>query len=288
MANTEETLDTTRKRVHRLFLSMPGSLKTRLEVMLNRGALAAYFRRRLLQQPATIYADDTFLVSFPRSGSTWIRYLLTNMIWNRDVLTATVVRVIPGVHLRRDRDLVRVPPPRLLKSHCPLNPRYPRVVYIVRDGRDVAVSYYYRRVTHGFVYGSFSPFLTAFLDGRVGSQGTWQDHVEGWLLRRSEQVPLLLVRFEDLKADTGGQLARLSDFLNISYGQKDLEEAIRSASFSNMRQMEEARRPRLDESDKFATRKGIVGDWRHHFSAQDEALFWEKAGDAMRLAGYGE
>lgn len=288
MANMEETLNTTPVWVHRLHSSLPGSLKPGLEAALNRSGFSAFYRRRLLQHPATVYPEDTFLVSFPRSGSTWVRFLLTNLIWRREVLSATVRRVIPGVHIRRDRDLKRVPPPRLLKSHCPLNPRYPQVVYIVRDGRDVAVSYYYRRLTHGFVYRSFSDFLERFLDGRVGSHGTWQDHVQGWLLRRSEQMPLLLVRFEDLKADTAGQLARLSDFLNISYGQKDLEEAVRSASFSSMRQMEEARKPRLDEGDKFATRKGIVGDWQQHFSAQDEALFWEKAGEAMRLVGYGE
>lgn len=242
---------------------------------------------RALNHPKTILEDDTFLVSYPRSGITWLRFMLTGLLWHREVSFNTVRRVIPGIHTRTDEELQYAPYPRLLKSHAPGNPRYPRVVYLVRDGRDVAVSLYYLRTRRGAAYDNFSSFLRKFLAGQTGSMGSWAGHVHSWLAL-AETRPFLMISYEALQADAHGTLSQIADFLSVSYSPQDLERAVAAGAFSRMRAQESAvyQRSAADPSSQFEVRKGVSGDWRNHFSETDHDLFWDEAGEAMRAAGY--
>jgi len=91
-----------------------------------------------------VFPDDTFLVSFPKSGNTWARFLIANLVRpNEKIDFSNVNRVIPGPEVTSNRDLMRVPRPRIVKSHQYFDPRYKQVIYIARDPRDVVVSQYY-------------------------------------------------------------------------------------------------------------------------------------------------
>src|SRR5581483_8943536 len=104
-------------------------------------------RRRPPQRGAgrgfTLLDDDMLLVSFPRSGNTWLRVLLANLLRPEPVTLTTIEQVVPDVYANADADLLRVPRPRILKSHEPFDARYGRVVYLVRHPVDVAVSFYH-------------------------------------------------------------------------------------------------------------------------------------------------
>jgi len=109
--------------------------------------LAAYARVVTKRQPAarglTVYPDDTFLVSFPRSGNTWTRFLVCNLINPDDPVNfAQLESRIPEIYDVTDRALRAFPRPRIIKSHECFDPRYKKIVYIVRDPRDVLISYY--------------------------------------------------------------------------------------------------------------------------------------------------
>src|SRR5207253_5494584 len=92
----------------------------------------------------TIYPDDVFLVSYPRSGNTWTRFLIGNLLSiNEPVNFANIESKIPEIYNNPNRKLRRLPRPRIIKSHEVFDPRYKKVIYIVRDPRDVAVSYYH-------------------------------------------------------------------------------------------------------------------------------------------------
>src|SRR6266566_2478113 len=109
--------------------------------------LAAYARvitkRQAAARGLTVYPDDTFLVSFPRSGNTWTRFLVCNLVNPDDPVTFVGIESrIPEIYDVPDRILRRFPRPRIIKSHESFDPRYRKVIYIVRDPRDVAVSYY--------------------------------------------------------------------------------------------------------------------------------------------------
>src|SRR5581483_9049836 len=90
----------------------------------------------------TVLPDDVFIVSYLRSGSTWSRFLLGNLVHeNHTVTFANLDRFVPSIVAVPDHRLRKLP--RVIKSHECFDPRYPRVIYMVRDPRDVAVSFYH-------------------------------------------------------------------------------------------------------------------------------------------------
>src|SRR5580700_5193940 len=108
-----------------------------------------------------VYPDDTFVVSYPRSGNTWTRFLIASLVFPSEVVTFTNIdRMIPDTSSQSNRALKRTPRPRIIKSHQYFDPRYRRVIYIVRDPRDVALSYYdfqrkYRQIADNYPLADF-------------------------------------------------------------------------------------------------------------------------------------
>jgi hypothetical protein len=89
-----------------------------------------------------VYADDTFIVSYPRSGNTWTRFLIANLLHPDQPATfANIERLVPDSEAQSSRYFKSIPRPRVIKSHQYFDPRYKKVIYIVRDPRDVALSY---------------------------------------------------------------------------------------------------------------------------------------------------
>src|ERR1700736_5243708 len=87
--------------------------------------------RRLPVRP-----DDILLASYPKSGSTWTRFLIANLVHpNREVKFGNLHRWVldPDVSVKRDFDRARQP--RIIKTDGSFDPRYRRVIYLVRDPR---------------------------------------------------------------------------------------------------------------------------------------------------------
>ncbi len=98
------------------------------------------FRTLRIERDITVYPDDVFLTSYPRSGNTWMRFLVGNLVHEKEAVTfLNLERLLPDMYIHSDRDMRSMPHPRVIKSHECFDPRYKRVVYIVRDPRDVAV-----------------------------------------------------------------------------------------------------------------------------------------------------
>ena len=94
------------------------------------GALAQAGRvltgRQIAGRGLTVFPDDIFLVSYPRSGNTWTRFLLGNLIYQNDPVTFSNIECrIPEIYFNRDRFLRQLPRPRMLKSHESFQPHYP-------------------------------------------------------------------------------------------------------------------------------------------------------------------
>src|SRR5215468_2315878 len=106
--------------------------------------------RQMAGRGVTVFPDDVFLVSYPRSGNTWARFLVSNLVHPGEPTTfANVESRIPEIYFNPDHVMRRLPRPRVLKSHECFQPHYPRVIYIARDPRDVAVSSYHPNVKAG-------------------------------------------------------------------------------------------------------------------------------------------
>src|SRR6201993_2221688 len=76
-----------------------------------------------------VFDDDTFIVSYPRSGNTWTRFLIANLLHPEEPATfVNIGRLVPDAEIQSSRYMRGVPSPRVIKSHTYFDPRYPRVI----------------------------------------------------------------------------------------------------------------------------------------------------------------
>ena len=149
----------------------------------------------------TIYDDDVFISSYPKSGNTWTRFLVANLIHPQKPVTfLNIEQIVPEPDLRSRNFLKKCPRPRVMKSHHPFDPRYKRVVHIVRDPRDVALSQYHFQIKRGMLKTGtpVEEFAQRFVTGETSDYGSWGQNVGSWLIARYNTPGFLLLRYEDL------------------------------------------------------------------------------------------
>lgn len=245
----------------------------------------------------TVYPDDTFLVSYPRSGNTWLRFLLCNLLYADQ--PATFLRIdskIPSIYEYPDHVLCRLPRPRILKSHEYFDPLYKKVIYIVRDPRDVAVSSYHfnmkwRSIPEGYPIEEFVP---RFISGRfdLWQRGAaWGDHVKSWLGTRQGQSEFLLVRYADLKRDTMAELGKVGSYLNLDVTPERLAQAIELSSPERMRELEHKESAQFVETKKTRqdipfVRKALAGEWKTALPRRSVEAIEEAWGPIMEKLGF--
>jgi hypothetical protein len=191
-----------------------------------------------------VQPDDTFLVSYPRSGNTWTRFLIANLVYSeQNVSFANIEKLIPDTSSQSNRALKRVPRPRIIKTHEYFDHRYPRTIYIVRDPRDVALSYYYFQRKYRQIADSYplDRYVDDFVCGRLISAGwgTWAENVASWIFTRGRNKDFLLLRYEDMIRDTVAELTRIALFLGVDPERARLNKAVESSSADRMRKLEE-------------------------------------------------
>ena len=269
------------------------------------GALAQVGRvltgRQIAGRGLTVFPDDVFLVSYPRSGNTWTRFLLGNLIYQNEPVTfSNIESRIPEIYFNRDRFLRQLPRPRMLKSHECFQPHYPRVIYIVRDPRDVAISFYHhnvkaRNIPDDYPMSSFVPrFIAGEFDPKFGS---WRDNVLSWTVLREGQPNFLMLRYEDMKRDPAAALASVVAFLDrcsfrkIASDSAALQRAIELSSADRMRALEKQEAAswvltKGTRSDKPFVRSATSGGWKSQLTSESVAAIESAWGDLMQRMGY--
>jgi hypothetical protein len=264
-----------------------------------RKRLVAYLRALTKRQNAgrglTVYPDDTFLVSFPRSGNTWTRFLVCNLINPDDPVNFLHLESrIPEIYDVPDRVLRRFPRPRIIKSHESFDPRYKKVIYIVRDPRDVAVSYYEFQLKRRVIAEdcSLEEFMPRFLNSEFEpGTGCWGDHVLSWLATRQGRSNFLLLRYEDMKQRTLDEATRIATFLGLDDRPERVTKAVELSSAERMRSLEreqsihwkETRKTRLD---KPFVGKAVSGGWRSRLLQTSVEQIESEWGHIMQMLGY--
>lgn len=251
---------------------------------------------------SSLRPTDVFLVGHPKSGNTWLAYMLAIALF-RDregrVTLGNVGNYVPFVHARDERiaEYESLPNPRVFRNEILMfEQRYPRVIYLLRDPRAVLVSFWHMyRVMFDDTWISLRSFVEQYLSMRgcftQWNKGLvrWDRQVEDWIDRSAHDDRVTMVRYEDLVRDREATLQRLLGFLAVSRETTDLSLAIERGGFEAMRKMEdqhgaEAYREAPGEG-KFV-RIGELASWQHEMepglASQVEAEF----SDAMKLAGY--
>jgi len=189
-----------------------------------------------------VLPDDVFIVSYPKSGNTWTRFLIGNLIHPQSPVDFSNINlIIPDPEGLSKRQLARMPRPRYIKSHQYFDPRYPKIIYVVRDPRDVALSqYHFHRKRKLLQDGaSVEQFVSRFVAGKTSPYASWGENVASWMATRSDRPGFLLLRYEDMVVNTTRELAEVAHFLGIQASKERLAQAVARSSAHEMRKLEE-------------------------------------------------
>ncbi len=228
--------------------------------------------------------DDIFVVTYPKSGTTWMQQIVWQLLNHGRMDFDHITQVSPHLEpmLGSRRIVSDLPAPRVVKSHMQYSwmPKGPgRYIYVVRDGKDVAISlFYHLQKGRGYLL-PFPTFFKSFLAGKVHS-GSWFTHVAGWLANE-KKLNLLVVHYEDLIANLEGEIRRVARFCDVPIVEAELPEILRHCTFEFMQEHESKFSPdgalpkHVQQTTRFI-RKGQVGDGLQHLDAAALAAYNEQ------------
>ena len=254
-------------------------------------ALGLHMPGRMLD----VFPDDTFLVSYPKSGNTWIRFLIANLVYpERNPDFTNINQLVPDYEAHSKRSLNRMARPRTLKSHQYFDPRYAKVLYIVREPRDVVLAEYHfgiKQRLHGEDY-PLAHYVSRFLANDTGhTYGSWFDHVASWYFTRRDDPGFLLVRYESLHSQPMVEMARIAKFLGAPTEDRKLTFAIEQSTGARMRELEK-KQMHVFSSTK-DTRRDLpyirvakAGGWRTNLPKDSVASIEAAWGSLMKDMGY--
>jgi hypothetical protein len=211
--------------------------------------------------------------------------LIAGVVYDIDPETAPdalIQQLVPDVHWQQRP---RGPnTPLFFKSHHLPRPEYRRVVYLLRDGRDVMVSYYH----HLAALNKAEPDFLGMARGDAQLWPCkWHEHVEAWLANPFD-AQMLVLRYEHLQTAPVEALTRLCKFADLRCDEACMARVVKSTSFEKMRLKEASQGfanpvwPR----DKFFIRRGQVGSYRDEMPADVLAAFLEDARPTLLKCGY--
>jgi hypothetical protein len=241
---------------------------------------------------------DVFVATYPKCGTTWTQNILLLLANGGIPLPPgeSLDDVFPHIELTGGDYVAAMPSPRLIKTHLPLAmtpwSEDARYVCVARNPFDCAVSFYHH--TRGFPQhydfedGQFDDYFECFVSGKVDF-GDYFDHLAAWFDRRNASN-VHFVTYEELKADTPGQIRRMANFLGDPFARHASDENILNAvlEHSSFRRMRKNQRrwasSRADSAPAFV-RKGVVGDWANLFSPMQARRLLDRC--ETRFAGTG-
>jgi sulfotransferase family protein len=252
--------------------------------------------RDIAGRTLAVRPDDTFIVSYPRSGNTWTRFLVANLLHPQEAATfANIERLVPDAEAQSSRYMRRIPSPRTIKSHSYFDPRYPRVIYIVRDPRDVVLSYYdfSRKYRHFDDSYPLERYIGDFATGHLISAGwgTWGENVASWVFARGARPGFLLLRYEDMKERPERELTRIAKFLGIVPSPELLQTTLDRSSADRMREMEKTQgKDWVSTKDKRSDipfiRTASAGGWKSKLRPEWVLAIEAAWGNIMAQVGY--
>lgn len=214
--------------------------------------------------------DDTFIVCYPKSGNTWTRFLIANLVRPEEPVTFLQAdRMIPSVDGRSRKYFQQMSGPRIIKSHYPFEPNYGRVIYVVRDPRDVAVSQYHYQIKRRVLdeRHPMEDFVSQFVAGKTCPYGSWGENVGSWLAARYQHPGFLLLRYEDMIARTEKELRAIASHLGVEATAELLAQTIARSSADRMRALERQEASQWASTkdtrkDKLFVRAAVAGGWK--------------------------
>jgi hypothetical protein len=224
--------------------------------------LANYFLQRDIAGRSLFrLPDDIFIVAYPGSGGQWLRRLVANLLDPSSPVTESNVQSrLPDLYHKSRRGFAKMPHPRIIFSHECFDAECRKVIYLIRDPRDVAVALYDQQAQGGSINSDVTVdqfVLTSFLtndagpigwaeefsgaikgnqgfayrcrlkDEFLGTPASWGENVMSWLgARGHDPNAMLLVHYENLVRDPQTELEKIAEFLNLTESQARILTAV--------------------------------------------------------------
>jgi hypothetical protein len=256
-------------------------------------------KRYDLSRRIPVRPGDVCYTSYPKSGSTWLAYILVLILNGGEAPSTTTLRnclhwvASSWTYPRSEEELESMPSPRIFKSHMPYHMAVggeptalpAKYVYIARNPKDVAVSYFHFESGKSWAGGYSGPWehwLKLFSEGRV-QRGDWFDHVLGWWAQRSAGN-ILFLKYEDLCRDFPREIDRLATFLDHPLPASVIDTIQNKTSFTMMQRESFSNMHEIEEFNQFF-RQGKIGSWKEQFSPEQSDAFDRLC--AQRLEGSG-
>ena len=237
-----------------------------------------------------LFPSDKILLSHPRSGNTWTRHLIADLILQHlGFETATELPVdhasiIPTIYSQRVGNSVdsRIELPyRLIKSHHHQDAKGRQFIYVFRQPGDVLCSYY------RFIKAKQSPqqeakFLPVSFNLNMSIDEFCLRNINNWkkhifqAINRYEKNPqnVVWVCYEQLHENPIPTLKHLIKFLDLNENAINLEKTVENHSFKN--RLSVFLKAGKQSERAFSTRKGKVGSSSEELRQETQKIIYDR------------
>jgi len=250
---------------------------------------------------------DIVIATYGKSGTTWVQQIIAQLIFN-GAESIEISKLSPWIDFRLTppeaiAGLEHQPHRRFVKTHLPADAlvfsQGAKYLYIGRDGRDAAWSFYNhyanfteeRRIALNQAPGVVGPplppctcdahefFRTWFENDGAPYWPFWEHIRSWWQIRRVPGVKL--IHFNDMKANLAGSIREIAEFVGLTPDEAAFRRIVEHCSFDYMKNHAALMAPRGGESWKGGGRtfinKGTNGRWRDVLTADEVMKYEEKA-----------
>ena len=289
LQNLRQAMQTARKKLSRRILHWRMRGQSEAEI------LKAERKLRGVEQFDKLQKADIVVVSFGKSGRTWLRVMISHLFRVMYKLPENALlgfdnfhnlnRAVPKIFFTHDNYIKD-----FTGDFSSKEPFYnKRVILLARDPRDVAVSQFFQwkfRIKPTKVaINKYPPMgtdisLFDFITGdNGGSMRAVSDYLNLWASESDKVSHFHLLRYEDLRAEPHRELRKLLDFMQVEASEEHVNAAVEYSAYENMKKMESKQQFRLaggrmmprdkDNPNSYKVRRAKVGGYRDYFSDEE-------------------
>ncbi|XP_026505479.1 sulfotransferase 6B1-like [Terrapene carolina triunguis] len=257
-------------------------------------------------------SDDVILAGYPKSGTNWVDQVLNDLeitaakYTEEEINERINITNELSVFLRLEygdpetfKRMKELPFRRIIITHLPpqVLPKSvfkskAKILLVVRNPKDTAVSYFHfhNNMPPLPSFSSWDEYFTAFMHGKL-SRGSYFDYLVEWN-KHMDDENVMAITYEELKENLMLGLKNIADFFGFSLNEEEIQTVAEKSSFKAMKEKSSKTHGTFG---KILFRKGIIGDWKNHFSeAQnkemdrkfEECLAGTKLGEKIKYGLY--
>lgn len=241
-----------------------------------------------------------FISSYPKSGTTWMQAIIYNLLSNGNQAFNHISEYSPFFEIAPTWDLEKGGTEgdiqaKYESNHKALNwrvfnthlrwemmPKHQnmRYIYVVRNGKDVALSFFQHLSNQDDADcfdGDLLDFVKKWAQGEIPF-GNWLHHLQSWIMAYKNQEsdgPILLLRYQDLVSDPYKCVLQIIAHLGLNVSDERAKELLHFVSFDYMKAHQKQYMPvsvPWKEGYSFL-RNGKVGDSRNYFTSDHDAVY---------------